>query len=319
MKITILIPKKEFTFDQQERLSALGKVVYVSNRNEIPFSALIKLCHGSQILGADPDVLGGFEKSSAGRMTKLLESLPKVRYVALSTSSVSWIDLDYCRKRNIVVSHVPNWNIEAVAEQTLGLFIGLSKGIFIADRRTQLGKYSLEMGFELKGKTLGIIGLGHIGKRVAQLSRAIDMKVIAWNRSPKKMKGLRLMSLDKVLVKSDAISINLANNSGTYGFFSQKRLDQIKTGAIIVNLASRNLVDEKAMSRALKKGKIASYAYEGEDLESGPLAKIETAVGFKGFAWYTRESMAREVKIWTDNIISMAHGKPINKVTVKPD
>jgi len=276
---------------------------------------LIKLAKGSEILAADPDNLGGFEKAQEGRLTELMESLTHFKGVALSTTSFSWIDLDYCRKRNIVVTNVPYYSTESVAEHVLVLLICLAKKVILTDRRTQQGKYKLDMGFELKDKTLGVIGLGHIGSRVAELGNAVGMKIIAYNRAPKQKENVEMKSLDKVLAESDTLSINLAHNKETHHFISKKELSKMKDGVIIVNLATREIVDEKAMANALKSGKVASYAYEGEDLESGPLSKVETAIGLKGFAWYTKEALDRATEIWTKSIISIAKGKPVNVVT----
>lgn len=315
MKITILAPKSEFTKIQQEQLSKLGKVVYTESRKEYPIDKLIQLTKDSQILAADPDNLGGFEKAAEGRLTQLMDSLPNLKGVALSTTSFSWIDLDYCRKRKIIVTNVPYYSTETMAEQVIALLFCLARKTILTDRRTQKGKYQLEMGFELKGKTLGIIGLGHIGSRVAELGNAIGMKVIAFNRTPKKTKYVEIKSLDGVLAESDAISINLASNKETKNLINKERLARTKNGVVIVNLAMREIVDENAMAEALKSGKVSSYTYEGEDLDSTPLAKIETAIGLKGFSWYTKEALANDMEIWINCITSIARGKPINKVS----
>jgi len=315
MKITILAPKSEFTEQQQKQLFELGEVVYTESRKEYPIEELIKLAAGSEILAVDPDNLGGFEKAQEGRLIQLIESLPNLKGIALSTTSFSWVDLDYCRKRKIVVTNVPHYSTESVAEHVLALLICLAKKILLTDRRTQKGQYKLDMGFELKGKTLGVIGLGAIGSRVAELGNAIGINVIAYNRTPKQQPNVAVKSLDEVLAVSDAISINLASNSETDKLISKEKLGMVKNGVIMVNLAAREIVDEEAMAEALKSGKVSSYAYEGEDLESGPLAKIETAIGLKGFAWYTKEALERAAEIWTNSIVSIAQGKPINVVS----
>jgi lactate dehydrogenase-like 2-hydroxyacid dehydrogenase len=311
-----MVPESDFSVQQTQQISKLGEVVYAKSRDEYPLEKLKKLARGTVLLGADPDILGGFEKASTGRLTSLMESLPGLKYVALSGSSPEWVDLDYCRRRKIIVTNVPYYSTESVAEHTLGLLICLAKKIIVGDRRTQKGKYQYEMGFELKGKTLGIIGLGHIGSRVAELGHAIGMKVIAYNRTLKQFKNVEMKSLDEVLSQSDAISINLTYNSGTHHLISKPEIKKMKKGVIIVNitLVGREIVDEKEMARALKSGKVGSYAYEGEDLETGPLFKVENAIGLKGFAWYTKEALGRAMQIWTESIVSLAKGKPINVV-----
>lgn len=128
-----------------------------------------------------------------------MESLPNLKGVCLSTTSFGWIDLDYCKKRHLPVSNIPGYSRESVAEHALALLLCLAKRIIVSDRRTQKGQYKMEKGFELKGKTLGIIGLGSIGSRIAELGLAIGMRVIAYNRSPKSMPGVEMKTLAEVL------------------------------------------------------------------------------------------------------------------------
>ncbi len=315
MKITVFAPKKEFTEKQQNRLSKLGTVVYTKNRQEYPLEMLIKLAKGSDIIALDPDNFGGFD-TSKNKVTKLIATLPNLKGVAISSSYAPWIDLDYCKKRNLMVTNVPFFCTESIAEDTLALLIALAKKIIISDRRTQKGQFKLEMGFELKGKTLGILGLGHIGQRVAELANAIGMNVIFWNHKPKKTSFMQ-KSLDYVLTHSDAISINLDYNKDTTGLLSKERINKIKPGAIVVDTTGvgREIVDEKAMAKALKSGKISAFAYEGENITSGPLAKIENAIGLYIFGWYTKDAVEREMKLWTENILSITKGKPLNPVS----
>jgi len=313
MKITVLCPRSEFIKDQREKLSSLGEVIYTESREEYPLEELVELAKDSEILAFDPDNIGGFEVAPE-RLVKLLDAMPKIRGLALSTTAFGYVDLDYCKKRNITVTNVPYYSTESVAEHTLALMLGCAKRIFITDRRTQKGRYQLMRGFELKGKTLGVVGLGHIGSRVAELGLAIGMQVIAWNRTPKQKENVEMKSLEEVLAESDVISLHLAENEETRGILSRERVAKLKDGVIVVNTADRSLADERAMAEALKLGKVDSYALEAEDLTSPPLGNIENAVLFKGFGWYTKEALERNKQIWVDNILGIAEGKPVNPV-----
>ena len=313
MKITVLCPKVEFTAAQQERLAGLGDVVYTKSRDEYAAEELIELSKGSDILAVDPANLGGWEVV-AERLKQLMEVIPNLKGLALGTTGFGHVDLEYCRNRNITVTNVPYYSTESVAEHTLAFMLGCAKRIFLTDRRTQQGKYQLVEGFELRGKMLGVIGLGHIGTRMAELSQAIGMKVIAWNRSPKSVPGVEMKSLDDILAESDVIAIHLADCKETVDFLSRERIAKLKDGAIVVNTADRSIVDEEAMAEALKSGKVDSYAMEGEDLTSPPLGGVENALLFKGFGWYTKEALARNKEIWIDNIEGIIKGNPVNPV-----
>lgn len=313
MKIVILAPKKEFTKKQQERLAKLGQIAYSKNRDEYSHKALLTLCQNAQILAPDPDNLGGFEKAKEN-LNKLVKEIPTLKGLALSTTSYGWVDLDLCKKRGLPVANIPHYSRESVAEHTLALLFCLAKRIIETDRQTHKGQYLLQMGFELKGKTLGIIGLGSIGSRVAELGLAIGMKGIAYNRSFKKQLGVEMKSLPEVLRQSDALSIHLKDGEETENFLCKKEINMMKKGVIIVNTADRGIINEKELATALKSRQVFGYAYEGEDLENTPLAKIDTAIGLKGFGWYTKEALNNLVEIWIKNIEGMVKDRPENLV-----
>jgi lactate dehydrogenase-like 2-hydroxyacid dehydrogenase len=313
MKITIYKPKSEFTKEQQKLLTSLGDVSFIDKKGELPLQQLINLAKGSDVIAPTPDSFGGFEKAISPLM-KVIESLPKLKGVCLSTTSFGWIDLGQCKKKSIAVSNIPGYSRESVAEHALAMLLNLSKMIFISDRREQKGKYKIELGHELKGKTLGVIGLGNIGSRVAELGLGIGMKGIAYNRHPKKMKGVEMKSFDEVLKESDAISLNTTHEEANKHLIGSKELSKMKDGIIIVNTVDRELVDEEAMAKACKSGKVFGYAYEGEDLIHTPLAGIENAIGIQAFAWYTKEALENLAEIWVGNIEALAKGKPRNRV-----
>lgn len=321
MKISIFTPQEEFSLKLQKKLAKIGKVIYSESRDAFSYNELLDLAKDSKIIGADPDNFGGFEKAEPV-LTKVVSTLSDVKGIALSTTSTEWVDLPHFKKRGIPVSNIPSYSTESVAEHTLALMLCLAKNIIINDRYYFLGKeskYGSEPGFELKGKTLGVIGLGAIGSRVAELGNAIGMNVMAYNRSPKKQKGVMIKSLNEVLSKSDAISVHLARDKETYHFIGEGEINKMKKGVIVIDLigpisADMEIVDKKAMARALKSKHVRSYAYEAEDLENNPLSKIDSAIGLKGFAWYTRDALERAKSIWVDNIIAIAKGKPQNRV-----
>jgi lactate dehydrogenase-like 2-hydroxyacid dehydrogenase len=313
MKIAVFNPKSEFSKDNQDRLTSLGKVVYTGERKEYPVEELKKLASEAQVVAIDPDNFGGFEKAKE-LVTEVAETLPNLKGVALSTTAYGWIDLDYFKKRSIQVTNVPGYSRESVAEHTLALLLGLAKRIFVTDRKTQRGSYKLEMGFELKDKTLGIIGLGNIGSRVAEMALGIGMKVIAYNISPRNQSGVVMKTLDEVLSESDAISLHTRDSEDVHKLINKETLLKMKDGVIIVNTVDRSLVDEEAMAEAIKTGKVYGYAYEAEDLESTPLANLENVIGIKGFGWYTKEALENMFKIWVENIEALTKGTGKNLV-----
>jgi D-3-phosphoglycerate dehydrogenase len=313
MKIVILCPKAEFTKSQQKRLAQLGETVYTASRDEYPMDKLIQMSKDANILSFDPANVGGWEVASE-RLMCLMEAIPNLIGLALGTTAFGHVDLNYCKNRKIVVTNVPYYSTESVAEHAMALILGCAKRIFLSDRRTQQGKYQLVQGYELKGKTLGIIGLGHIGQRTAELGKAIGMRVIGWNRSPKLLSGIDIFPLDEFLAESDVISIHLADCKETRGFLSRERINRLKIGVVVVNTADRSMVDEDAMAEALISHRVDSYALEAENLTLPPLGMVENAFLFKAFGWYTKEALERNKEIWIDNIEGIIKRQPINQI-----
>lgn len=308
-----MCPQSEFSTEQQYKLSVIGEVIYTKSRDEYPLDDLIKLAKDSEILAFDPDNIGGFEKTPT-RLLNLMEAMPKLKGLALSTTAFGYVDKDYCKKRGITVTNVPFYSTESVAEHTLAMILGCVKRIFLTDRRTQKNKYKLEMGRELNHLSVGVIGLGHIGERTAELCKAVGASVYAYNRTPKRMEHIQRKSIEEVLTKSDVIAIHLAENKETEHFLSKERIEMLKEGVAVVNTSDRAIVDEVAMAKALKSGRVDQYCFEGENLKGSPLDGIETAIMFKGFGWFTKEALEKNKQIWIDNIVGIAKGAPHNPI-----
>jgi len=310
MKISVLVPTNEFTPSQIKRLRSLGQVKFIPRRREMSLVQLEKFCRDCQILAADPDTLGGFDKAKL-KLTELVLKLPKLKGVAVPTSYTGWIDNKYFNQRQIPVSFVPGYATESVAEHTLALMLSLAKKTFQTE---------MMLGTELAGKTLGIIGLGKIGSRTAELALGIGMKVIACNRTPKKQAGVKIVTLTQLLKQADVISLHVTDCVGNYRLIGRAEIGLMRPGAMVVNtIGNAKMVDERSMAKALKFGKIAGYAFEADDLEHTPLKNLKNAVGLHNFAWYTRESLVRLADIWIDDIAGLAKGKPqsvVNYVTL---
>jgi len=314
-KIVVLQPKSEFNGDLQYRLGYSGEVEYVDSVREYSVEELIHLAKKADILAFNPDRMGGIEKVSS-RLQELLEGIPNLKGLALNTWRTDYINKDYLKERKIVVSNTPNYYVEAIATQAVALLLGCARRIFLADRRTQKRKYRLELGREPRSLAVGIVGLGHVGERVAELCKGLGMSVSAYNRTPKRIENVRRADIDEILRGSDVIVLCLSTNEETIGFLSKERIPRIKNGAIVINMSDKKLVNEKAMADSLKSGKIDQYAYETESTHKSPLEGIETALAFKPFGGYTREALGRNREVWVRNIEDLSRGKPTNMVSL---
>ena len=198
--------------------------------------------------------------------------------VFLGTGARSYMNPEELGELGIVVHLIKGYGDTAVAECTIALMWASARGIARMDREMRAGNWLREDGMQLTGKTLGLIGFGGIAAEVARIALGSGMRVIAWNRSPKKFSGVDFVSLDKLLPKSDVVSLHLLLNDDTRGFLTRERIAAMKPGVILVNTARGAMVDEAAMIEALKSGHIRHAGldvFNIEPLPAGhPLTKL---------------------------------------------
>ncbi len=257
---------------------------------------------------------------------RVLESSKKLKFLALNTISFAYVDLKTAKMKGIRIANVPGFSKQAVAEFVIGLLFAVNRKIALADRLMHTHSFELDpgnkdhqrfIGFELKGKTLGIIGLGTIGTVVAQLGHALGMKVVAFNRTLKKVKNVKMLILNDVLKKSDVISIHLALNEDTREFISAKDFNLMKKNAIFINTTQPEIVNTEALYNALTSGIIAGAAIDAGTMinNNHPLFRLENVVLTPHAGSFTQEAFFEALPAMiVNNVVSFVSGKPINIV-----
>jgi D-3-phosphoglycerate dehydrogenase len=170
----------------------------------------------------------------------------------------------------IEVHLIKGYGDTAVAESAIALMWAAARGIAQMDREMRAGNWLREDGMQLTGKTLGLIGFGGIAAEVARIALGSGMRVIAWNRTPKRFAGVDFVSLDGLLTESHVVSLHLLLNDETRGFLSAERIAAMKPGVILVNTARAAMVDEAAMIEALKSGRIRHAGLDVFNIEPLP-------------------------------------------------
>lgn len=232
------------------------------------------------------------------------------------------VDLEAATERGIVVTYTPGANADSVAEHTFALLLGLVRKIAPADGSIREGEWrSLEfMGFELVGKTLGIIGLGAIGSRVAKRAMAFGMSVVAYDPYVGKERasslGVELVDLETLLRSSDVVSLHASLTRETGHILSARELGLMKRTAILINAARGQLVDEEALIQALKEGRISGAgldAFQHEPLPvDHPLLKLHNVLLTPHIAAFTQEALSRGDKILAMDMATVLMGrKPV--------
>jgi D-3-phosphoglycerate dehydrogenase len=176
--------------------------------------------------------------------------------VFLGTGASSFVDVAAAEKIGIKVSTIAGYGDTTVAEHAMGLVFAAARHIATQHVIVRGGGWRPMQGMELRGKTLGIVGLGGIGAEMARIAGGIGLKVIAWNRTPKP----GTVALDDLLAQSDIVSLHLGLNDQTRGFLGRERLAKTKPGVIVVNTARAGVVDEPALLDLLKSGHVGHYA-----------------------------------------------------------
>jgi D-3-phosphoglycerate dehydrogenase / 2-oxoglutarate reductase len=180
--------------------------------------------------------------------------------VFLGTGAASFVDLAAAAKLGIKVSTISGYGDTTVAEHAMGLVFAAARHIGTMHSMVRNGGWRPMQGMELRGKTLGLVGLGGIGSEMARIASGVGLKVVAWNRSPKPDAKVPMVSIDDLLKQSDIISLHLGLNDQTKGFLDRAKLQKAKKGVIVINTARAGVVDEPALIELLKSGHVGHYA-----------------------------------------------------------
>lgn len=255
----------------------------------------------------------------------LLARGKRLKHVSKHGVGVDSIDLDYCKANGIVVTIAPNANSLSVAEHAFALMMTLSKNVIpVSSAYKEIGfaaKNSKE-GVEVTGKTVGIVGLGHIGTLFAKMCYGgFGMKVLAYDPYVKDApEGTTLLdSLDEVLRQADVLSIHASLTDETRKMINKERLSLMKPTAILINCARGPIVDEPALIEALQAGKLAGAGLDVTDPEpvapDSPLFQMPNVIVTPHFAPTTQEAALRVSKIGCENIVAvLSGGEPVGRV-----
>lgn len=180
--------------------------------------------------------------------------------VFLGTGAASFVDLAAAARLGIKVSTIGGYGDTTVAEHAMGLVFAAARHIAAMHGIVRAGGWRPMQGMELRGKTLGVVGLGGIGREMARIAGGVGLNVIAFNRSPVAGALVPMVALDELLARSDIVSLHLGLNDATRGFLDRARFERTKPGVLIVNTARAGVVDEVALVELLRSGRIGHYA-----------------------------------------------------------
>ena len=235
-------------------------------------------------VGDDAEILAPFINSKID--TAFLDAHPRLRCIATRSTATDHLDLPACQARGVVVAHVPFHAEKAVAEHTFALLLALSRRLREVMRAPKGGRFSYETtrGFELAGRTLGLIGMGQIGQRVARLAQAFEMEVLACDIAQPahvaEALGFTFVPLPELLARAEIISLHTPLVPATYHLLNRETFAQCRPGVLIINTARGSLIDTLALREALDSGQVGGAGLdvlEDERVLRAPASKIIAA------------------------------------------
>lgn len=307
MKIYLVVSDKDagLSSEQQAKLQSHGKVITLTHKGKLAELKQLAKDKEEKILALDPTSFDWELDIGA------LEHISNVKAVITQSTSFDWIHPKELKEKGIIACNCPGFSTDSVAEYALCMALEAARNLAL-----YIKNWKIDWGVKpmlLKGKTVGILGIGKIGKRMAEVMSGIGMNVIYWSRKSRD-KRFTYMELADLFKSVDVFMPALVENSETKTLITKKLIDSMKPSAIIVGINRvKALLPEKYIIEKVGKGELGGYTFEGDN------AKEITA--YKGnvwalpaMAWYTQESLQNLLQIWVDNMAAVAQGKPQNVV-----
>ena len=254
---------------------------------------------------------------------EIINACPNLKMLSVAFTGVDHVALDACRARKIMVCNAAGYSTNAVAELTFGLAISVIRNIVPCDARCRNAETKDGLvGFELFGKTFGVVGTGAIGSRVAKIAAAFGCKVLAYSRTEKQelvAAGVKYVSLDELLAESDFVSLHVPLTDATRNLIDAVAIAKMKQGAVLLNTARGAVVDGKALADALNAGKLSGAGidvFENEPplAKNHPLCSAKNTVVTPHVAFASREALEKRADIVFANIEKWLAGEPQNVV-----
>lgn len=303
--------------EYRKRLEILGDLKVFDS---IP-SSLEELI--SRVRDAAIVVLGG----RYGFPKDAFNASPNLKMISICQTGYNIIDIEAANEKAVIVSNVPGYATSSVAELVFALALDLMRNVRIADSKLREGSFDWRdnIGNQLMGKTIGVIGTGSIGTRVIRIAQCFDMNVLSFTGHPSEEKarklGVRFVDLDTLLAESDIITLHVPLNSSTEKMIGEKELAKMKKSSILINTARGKVVDETALITALQEKQIRGAGldvFETEPLPADhPLTELENVVLTPHIGFVTQEALEKAISVCVANIEKYIDGEPQN--VVNPD
>jgi len=255
---------------------------------------------------------------------ELMANAKDLKYVGVLATGYNVVDVAAAKELGITVCNIPAYSTDSVAQMVFALLLEICQHVGDHSRAVHAGRWTASKDFcfwdsplmELAGKTMGIVGYGRIGRKVAEIARCFGMKVVAWTRTPR---DPECVSLDELLQVSDVISLHCPLFPQTQNLINKESIAKMKDGVILINTSRGPVINDADLAEALKSGKVYAAACDVASVEpipaDNPLLGLENMIFTPHIAWATHEARARLMDIAVENIKAFLAGDPINVVS----
>lgn len=316
MKIVVL---DAYTLNPGERrweeLEELGEVVVHDRTAQLD---VVRRAKDAEVVLTNKTILDGF----------ILNLLPKLKYIGVLATGYNVVDLDVARQRGIVVTNIPAYSTQSVAQMAIAHLLNITQRVAHYAHEVHNGVWSAQPDFcywntpliELAGKKIGIVGFGNTGQATAQIAEALGMEVWVYTSKPKKSlpKKYQKVTLNELFSACDVVSLHCPLTAENKEMVNSFRLSLMKQGAILINTSRGGLIDEKALEQALLSGKLLGAGLDVLSSEPVPngnsLLKLKNCFITPHIAWATRESRMRLMNQAVENLKAWMEGRTINNV-----
>jgi lactate dehydrogenase-like 2-hydroxyacid dehydrogenase len=300
-----------FSPEQLADLSRVSRLITHQVTQRLSNTELISLCRDAEILGITRRATINIDEG-------MISSLPLLKGIAVYASGYDWVDINALERRGIALAILPDYSTQTVAEHTWGMILTMSRRLHLSDRvvKGELPPHISLRGSELAGKTIGMIGMGRIGKAAARIADAFSMNVIWCDKKDIKFEIGMAVAFHEILTRSDVIVLACSCERGAPPIIDLNTLARMKGGAYLINPVRQALVDNNAVLQSIRDKRLAGYAVDDKVFTNGQLTSIEQGriLQTGHTAWYSNEAMERGTQCWVNNLIALAQGRPINLV-----
>ncbi|EPR13791.1 D-2-hydroxyacid dehydrogenase [Ruminiclostridium papyrosolvens] len=320
MKIVVLdgytLNPGDMSWDAMGRLGEL--VVY----DRTPAEKIIERIDNAEIILTNKVIL----------TKEILDKTPSVKYIGVMATGYNVVDTQYAKELGIIVTNVPAYSTDSVAQMVFAFILEFCHHVGEHNRAVHEGKWTKNIDFsfwdypliEIKNKTLGIIGFGAIGQKVAKIAEIFGMKVLFHSRTLNpglETDNIKYPAMEKVLTDSDFITLHCPLTEQTKGLINKDTISKMKDGAFLINTSRGPVIDEKDVAQALNTGKLAGFGTDVVSIEpvqaENPLLCAKNCIITPHFAWATKEARQRLMDTLIKNVDSFIKGTPVNVVNNK--